>query len=144
MPIITKFAEFSRLYELYQEEADSTFTHNGAEYSLNRLLSITEAAPIEMVPVNQLAWVLAYDSPEQARVDRADTTAPILVTFMQEPTVVSVGRGKVTITVPQGQKVVLDGLHRLARAMQDGIQVLPARMVTPAQLSRCLLGQASV
>jgi hypothetical protein len=55
--------------------------------------------PIIQFNVNELAWILEWDTPDPIRIRSADLSAPILVTTWQE------------------KFVVLDGLHRLAKAV---------------------------
>lgn len=106
------------LSELYSEPnskpGESTFTHDGVNYDLNGLLTYTLGMEQKMVPVSRLKWILKWDPMTQRdnpRINRADLSAPILVIKWHS------------------QLVVLDGIHRLARALRDGVQELPAIFV---------------
>jgi len=109
---------------MYQEHPDSTFTHGGSvghRYDLNRLLRCTAYAPVELIEVPDVKWVLDYDEPDPIRVDAADLTAPALVVWDEEI----------------DKFVVVDGLHRLARAVREGVQRLPCKFVSDIDLAEC-------
>ena len=111
-----------RLNEItYQEEPGSTFHHDGRLYDLNRVLALVADRPVQRFAVRDLAWVLDHDTPDSERVSRADLTAPLLVAAWRN------------------SLVVVDGLHRLARAVQDGVHGLPGRLVPRAILDACEL-----
>jgi len=109
------------LNELYQEENDSTFTHNGKEYHLNTLLSLTKDAPCILFPVPALSWVLQYTKITPSRVDTADVSVPILV------------------VKDDNEYVVVDGAHRLARAVRDDVQQIQGKLVTSSKLNQALI-----
>jgi len=92
---------------MYQEEPGSSFTHDGREYDLNYLLRCSTLFPVVDVLVDDLTWVLEYDSPNIRRLMAADLDAPILVTWWND------------------KLVVLDGLHRMAKAMVFGCKNNP-------------------
>lgn len=106
--------------ESYQEQDESTATHNGVEYYLNPIFELTHGRAVSDVAINKLDWILKYDSPKPYRVARADTAIPIIV--VRDPSVGHTGL------------VVLDGLHRLARAKQDGLKTIPVRLVTMKEI----------
>ncbi len=111
-------------YRGYAEEA-STFTHDGAAYDLNAALAIVSGRPATAVPVGSLRWLVEPPEapPEDlARVERADPAVPVLVTRWE------------------GRVVVLDGLHRLQRALDMRLPSLPARFITAEELRFCLPG----
>lgn len=87
-----------KLWELYQEESDSTVTHNGHTYSVNKLLRYAEDIDVEEFDVADLKWILKHDSLDLERVKAKQIKHPILVTKLGE------------------KLVVLDGIHRLAKA----------------------------
>lgn len=101
---------------LYQEEHDSTFTHAGEEYDLNILLRLTSDSPIEEFLVSDLEWILEYSEPDSDRVTRANLSAPVLVTKW---------KGKLT---------VIDGLHRLVKAVDQRVSTLPGKLVSEESL----------
>jgi hypothetical protein len=90
-----------KLSELYQEEPNGTFSNDGDEYDLNKVLADVDDLPKVLFFTKDLEWVLNHDKPDPARVDKADLKTPILVTYY-------------------GNKlVVIDGLHRLAKAVAE-------------------------
>lgn len=100
----------------YREHVTSSLTDDGKLYGVNDLLAATEGqAPIQ-VPTDELRWVLAHTTVDPARVAAADLTAPLLVAY----------RG--------GELYVLDGAHRLQRAVNDGVATLPVRLVSQTTL----------
>jgi hypothetical protein len=71
--------------------------------------------PIQQVDIAGLAGFASLIHVNPARVDEVDLTAPILIA-----------------PVPELGNLVIDGWHRVHRALRDGHTVLPARMLTPA------------
>lgn len=100
---------------MYQEEPGSTFTHDGQQYDLNYLLDSMEPFSVVQMPVDALSWVLEFDKPKVRRMLAADITTPVLVTWW--------------LTEPEDKLVVVDGLHRLAKAMLLGETTIPARCI---------------
>ena len=110
----------------YQEEEGAAFTHAGQRYDLNAALRATHAAPTEEVPVADLAWMLEHDKPtDNERVDQADLKAPVLLAKHGDKT------------------AVVDGLHRLARAVRDKALTLPARWIDPKTLKQAAWDDAA-
>lgn len=103
-----------RLVEFYQEEPGGTFTHDGDEYSLNPLLKATDDYDVEDIPVDDLKWII--DSEED--FEYADTDVPILVTPWED------------------KLVVIDGYHRLLKAVDQGLETLPGKMVPKQVLDK--------
>lgn len=97
----------------YREGPDDTFEANGVFYNLNRIFELVEHEPIQYIEVSKLAWVLEHAKGDPSRVEKADLEAPILVTRWQ------------------GKELVVDGLHRLTKAVQEHIAKLPYRRVSP-------------
>jgi hypothetical protein len=107
----------------YQEDADSTFESDGQRYSLNALFRAVALQPVLNIEVSKLTWVLDHVGRDQnqARVQQADLTAPLLVAHYK------------------GAELVVDGLHRLIKAVQLHATQLPYRRVSPTQLKQALL-----
>lgn len=104
------------LRELYQESHNSSFTHNGSEYDLNKLFKLTEHTPVKMYDVSDLEWILEYTNVDDDRVEQADISEPILIVRYQ------------------GMYAVVDGAHRLTKAVQERVDQLPGKLVTHKQL----------
>lgn len=102
-----------KLFELYQEEPTSTVSHDGTEYDLNALFKIVDKDPVAYFNVADLKWILSED-----RTTDADLEAPVLVTIWDH------------------KYVVLDGEHRLRKAVKEKVQQLPGRFVSPDQLKK--------
>lgn len=108
----------------YREHANSTFTHRGKNYSLNEVLARAEKEPVEDFPIDKLKWVLQYDTPRADRKAAADLSAPIIVVW--EPQ-----HGKEAFTV-------VDGLHRLAKAIDEKHRTIRGHMLRGTQLPKPL------
>lgn len=109
-----------RLVEFYQEEPGGSFTHDGEEYSLNPLLKVTDEYPVKDIPVSDLKWIIDGELTQDdiKRRDDADTDVPILVTKWED------------------KIAVIDGYHRLLKAVEDGLEKLPAKMVSKQVLDK--------
>jgi hypothetical protein len=118
------FCQFIR--EIYSEPDDSTFTHNGREYDLNGLLSATLGMQTQQFAVSRLTWIFRWSDPfdDAARIDSADLEWPILVTGSE------------------GRLVVLDGLHRLAKAKILQKPTIKGILVPDELLNRYCVRQA--
>lgn len=98
---------------VYQEEASSCFTHDGVLYSLNTVLRLVPEYPVVTVRVGELAWsVNPPTEDEKTRAEQTDLKHPVLVANFGE------------------RLVTVDGYHRLIKAIQEGVETLPARMVS--------------
>jgi len=111
-----------KLRQIYHEEPTSTVTHDGNEYSVNKLLTATKYTKVRPTLVSDLKWILQDDNLDQSRVSRADLSAPILITKMSD-----------------GRLVVIDGAHRLQKAIQDNVVSLPAKFINDTVLRSALI-----
>lgn len=104
------------LCELYQEENSSVVEHNGKTYRVNDLLKSTENSKVTKYNVSELQWMLSYTKLDKKRISKANLKYPILVTKLDD------------------QLVVIDGAHRLSKAVDEKIKTLPGKLVTQKQL----------
>lgn len=104
----------------YREHADSNFTHRGKNYLLNEVLKRAEKHPVEDIRIDKLKWVLQYDTPKADRKAAADLNTPIIVVW--EPQY-----GKEAFTV-------VDGLHRLAKAIDEKRTIIRGYMLRGSEL----------
>ena len=109
------------LLELYQEGDDDSFTFDEKDYNINKIFQATEDAETIQIKVDDLKWILKYDDADPKRVKEADLDAPILVTKWRK------------------KWAAVDGLHRLTKAVEDGVDALPAKVVTKAMLKDALI-----
>ena len=107
------------LVELYQEEADSNFIHNGQAYDLNKLLTKTERFGTRKFKVDDLKWIFKFDKPDPDRTRIADPNIPIIVTYSDK------------------KLVVIDGLHRLKKAIELGMTHIEGKFVFKDVLEKC-------
>lgn len=111
--------------DTYREGPNSTFTHYGKLYSVDKLLELTQDIPTEKCPVIQLMWILEYDHPltkeREDRIDRADLSIPIRITDSDRA------------------PVVLDGIHRLRKAVRGCDSSIKVKKVSDEILTLCLI-----
>ncbi len=101
----------------YKEGKDSTFSSGGKEYSVDLMIERSESIKTKKVAVKSLKWILKYDNPEENRIRKADIKVPILI-------------------IKYGKKLlVVDGLHRLAKAIEDGLEYLPAKLLSKKDMA---------
>lgn len=106
---------------IYQEEEGETFESDGVFYDLNKILLAVAQEPIKQIGVDKIKWVLRYTTPDQERVKKVDITTPILVTRYG-----SLG-------------LVVDGLHRLQKAVNEKVRELPFRRVSPEVMKAAVI-----
>ncbi len=99
----------------YSEEPGGTFRHNGKEYYLNPLLSLSRNFPINDFSVDSLKWILdIYDDGKD--ISYADIDIPILIARYED------------------KFVVIDGYHRLKKAVQLGKEFIPGKFIDDSLL----------
>lgn len=103
----------------YTEEDDSTVSHDGGEYSVNKLLAISRKSKVHTVPVSMLSWNIEPTDMDSKRIHNADVSVPVLITPYKD---------KVT---------VIDGAHRIAKSMGLKLPYIQCKYVTPDMLDKC-------
>lgn len=110
--------------ESYREGLDSTVTSNGKKYQLDILFEKAHRLPTENMEVGKLSWVLDYASDvDHNRIQRSDVSVPLLVTFDDS----------------SNRWIVLDGFHRLNKAINEKQSAVPVKIISAE-----LLAQASI
>ena len=104
--------------KLYQEEKDSTFTHDDIEYSVNKLLKETQDMEAEEYDVKELKWILKETETEEERVKEAKLKYPIIIIKWED------------------KLVVLDGAHRLQKAVDLDHKTIKAIKITKKLLEK--------
>jgi len=104
-----------KLFELYQETKGGSFTHDKQKYDINTVFRLVDKNPVSYFKVADIEWILAEDN-DAARVKSADLNAPLLMTIWKR------------------KWVVLDGVHRLQKAIDMEVEYLPGRIVSQEQL----------
>lgn len=110
---------------MYTEKG--SFTHEGVRYDIERVFRYAHKIPTMNFWVRDLLWVLKHDHPREDRVLKADLNAPIIVT--------KDSRGKLT---------VVDGLHRLAKADQLGLEYIKGKYISPKDLDQFKMDNAKI
>jgi len=114
--IIVAVLEEAAKSKEYKEGPSSTFTHNKVRYSVDSAIERSKDIPTKKVAVSKLKWLMKYAKPNENRKRKADTSVPVLLAH-------------------HGEKlVVVDGLHRLAKAIEDGEKYLPTKLLTDDDL----------
>lgn len=103
----------------YRENPKSTFTHDGSEYDLNKLLKLTSTSKGSNFPVKELKWILKHTDVQKERVEKADLKYPILI-------------GKL-----KSKWVVYDGVHRLTKAVEEDRNNIKSIKVSDYILNKC-------
>lgn len=107
----------------YSEGPMSLVTHNGILYKLDRIFELSVDLPVTMLPLEDLKWMLNVPGlVDDERMKKADSKVPIIVT-------------------PQnGQYVIIDGMHRVMKAMKAGEKAIGARVIFHDILAMAKLG----
>jgi predicted esterase YcpF (UPF0227 family) len=99
-------------------EYKSTFIHNDIEYDLNKLFDMTSETKAEKTDIKLLDWVLQYTDIENNRVKKADINIPII------------------ITNSNNKLVVLDGVHRLQKSIDNGNEYILTKFIDEKELEK--------
>lgn len=99
---------------LYRETG--YFGHNGNKYNINKIFKIVLNKPIYQYNVNNLKWVLKYTKTYKKRILMADITVPIIVTKFQN------------------KLLVVDGAHRLTKAIKEHKKIILGKYITLQEL----------
>ena len=81
--------------------------------------------PVHQVDIGGLAGFASLIHVDTAYLDQVDLAVPILIA-----------------PVPQLGNLVIDGWHRVHRALRDGITILPARMLSETDEKNCRIRPA--
>jgi hypothetical protein len=115
-----RLIEFSSANESYFQP-NSTSTSNGVTYSITTLIEAAKSLPIVQFKVSDLAWnieEMSFTEKDEKRIANADLTAPVLVSAS-----------------PDGE-LVLDGLHRLVKAVREKVKTLPGHFISKKLLEQ--------
>ena len=116
-----------RLFEIYQEEPNSTFVHDGKTYNINKVFKLANHIKSELYQVSDLTWLLAYDTVEPSSYDHINTSIPVLITKWFDP------------SINAWRHVVIDGIHRLKKAQVNRSSHILGKMITSEMLNQCLI-----
>lgn len=116
-----------RLFEIYREDSNSTFTHDGKKYDINLLFKLADHLEPEQYRVSDMTWVLKYDPTAPSTFDNIDINIPLLITMWFDE------------LVGAWRHVVIDGLHRLKKAQVNRVSHLYCKMIPSDMLAQCLI-----
>jgi hypothetical protein len=112
------------LRDFYREDPGGTFTYDDAEYDLNTVMAGMDGRPNVLFFVADLEWVLRdFADPDPNRVWMADLLSPILVAYYGE------------------RFAVIDGVHRLIKAVDQGDRFIRGKVVPESVLARAKLSE---
>ena len=124
--------------EYYQESSGGRFTHNDKKYNLNKLLQLVHDYKVESLAISELKWVIQYSQEvinskvfcyscrkgpsgwHEERITNCDLTIPIIV------------------TETDGRLTILDGIHRLEKAIRLNLVNIPAKVIDETLLEKCI------
>jgi len=98
--------------------------HDGVEYNFDAVMSIAEKLPTKQCSVDELSWILNYDTPNPTRTNKADLSFPLIVSKSVN-----------------GKLAVIDGLHRLNLAVRNDVKTLPVKYIPLAELKSARLNE---
>lgn len=119
----------------YREGKESTFTHEGTEYSVDKVLALIERKKLrpELLPITGktgLDWMLYANDKngipykntvDQKRVAASDTNAPVIV-----------------LNTKQYGRAVVDGFHRLNKAVfVERRSAIPGYLLDETDIASC-------
>ena len=107
--------------EGYVEGPTSTFTHDKQKYSVDKAIATVATKRTIQLAVKDLVWIFKYVEPSPERTRIADPSVPVLVTKWR------------------GKLVVVDGLHRLQKAQEQGLETIPAKLLSAKDLQKAKL-----
>lgn len=119
-----------KTFKEYLKPADGAYTegpmslvmHQGILYKLDVLFAYTKDLPTTILNVQDLKWQVESIQGDEARMKKADVAVPIIVH-------------------PQnGKYIVLDGTHRLLKAIKSGAKTIPAKIVFEDVLAFARMG----
>lgn len=105
----------------YQEDPDSSFTHDGVEYALNPVLKLVRGRKVYAVPMRHMQWNIEHAQYDEERVATAVLGYPLIVVVDKR------------FNRPTGY-VVLDGTHRLIKAHRAGRAAVSCVFVTLTEI----------
>lgn len=111
--------QFKQMNKTAAYEEGGSFTHDGQRYSLREAFRTARTKPTKQIDVDSLKWVLRHDRPDPKRLAAANLNAPVIVAPDR-----------------RGRPTVVDGLHRLSKAVQQGKKTLPAKVLTFGELKK--------
>lgn len=95
----------------YKEGPESTYTHNGKIATVDSLISAAKKVPTVSMPISEMKWALKDAKINPDRLSKADLKHPVIA------------------TLHDGRITVLDGTHRLAKAVKEGRSELGVKLV---------------
>lgn len=115
---------------VYREGPSSTVRHRGRIYSVDKMLSIVHGRPIALLDTQcQMDFVTTCLKPamfDEERIEKAVLLYPVIY-----------------IEDRYFGYIILDGLHRLLKALRQGIKTIYGVKITPEELESCLVQETS-
>lgn len=102
-------------------EINSAITHNNKLYDLNKILKIVENKQPKLFPISKLKWILKYTKVWKNRIKKSSLNYPII------------------ITKEDGKYIVIDGVHRLTKAINLNNRNIMCKYVSKKEIQSALL-----
>lgn len=102
-------------------EKNGTVTHNSKLYDINKILQIVENKSSKLFPISRLKWILNHTKVWKNRIQKADLKYPII------------------ITKENGKYIVIDGVHRLTKAISLHNKEILAKYISKREIESALL-----
>lgn len=103
----------------YSEGPTSTYESNGILYRLDVLFKLVSKRKPSTIAVDRLKWILPFTTTYENRVKSADIKAPLLVHLTKN------GMAKNDDVL-----IVVDGAHRLMKAINEHTKELPCYLLS--------------
>lgn len=109
--------------ENYSEGKDSTITHNGKRYSVDKLHELSRTARVTITPMERLEWMReSVKDLDAARIAATDLSVPL-----------------VGIVDDDKRVVILDGNHRMAKLFAENAKEALIQFIPDAWLDKALV-----
>lgn len=118
---IIRIQNLTESRELKTADEIDSFTHDGEEFDLQKVKNLVRNQEPKSMAVDDLKWVLDDTDVVRSRIKTADTDNPVIVTRWKS------------------KWVVLDGAHRLTKAVKEKLSTLPTKTISAKDLKTCKL-----
>lgn len=97
--------------------------YNFELYDFNKLYELSLPISIVNITVDNISHLLVWNYVDKPRVDRAILTYPILICKLND----------------SDNLIMLDGMHRLQKAVWNNTKTLPCKYLTEEMLDACII-----
>lgn len=106
---------------IYQEY-ESTFSNNHRTYDLNKIFKFVHNKKTRLLDISKLKWMFKHiDKLNKNRINKADINIPIIITKEND------------------RYIVVDGMHRLQKSINNNKTVIPYKYLSKKELNQSLI-----